>query len=151
MARTDKQILIRIPSELREQLHSIAKDNKRSVNAEVVAAIETTVNADKDESKFIEKIRDIAPYGVRLPTELKKHLQENAKKNGRSLNSEIVARLTESCVNEADSLKLFDPSLFDPSQPGSLTATLQEVIAELKSEMEERIKELESRLADKKP
>lgn len=41
------------------------------------------------------KIRDIAPYGVRMPAELKEKLQELAKRNGRSLNSEIVMILEE--------------------------------------------------------
>lgn len=36
------------------------------------------------------KVRDIAPYGIRMPSDLKERLQERAKKNGRSLNSEIV-------------------------------------------------------------
>ncbi|MDC9623914.1 MULTISPECIES: Arc family DNA-binding protein [Xenorhabdus] len=39
------------------------------------------------------KIRDIAPFGVRMTSELKERLQEEAKKNGRSLNAEIVKRL----------------------------------------------------------
>lgn len=41
------------------------------------------------------KIRDIAPYGVRMPADLKEKLQALAKKNGRSLNSEIVRILEE--------------------------------------------------------
>ncbi|SEQ27623.1 Arc-like DNA binding domain-containing protein [Rosenbergiella nectarea] len=41
------------------------------------------------------KVRDIAPYGVRMPAELKDKLQEIAKRNGRSLNSEIVKILEE--------------------------------------------------------
>ncbi|MGY0156353.1 Arc family DNA-binding protein [Edwardsiella tarda] len=41
------------------------------------------------------KIRDIAPYGIRMPADLKEKLQAIAKKNGRSLNSEIVRILEE--------------------------------------------------------
>lgn len=41
------------------------------------------------------KIRDIAPYGVRMPADLKEKLQALAKRNGRSLNSEIVRILEE--------------------------------------------------------
>lgn len=40
-------------------------------------------------------VRDIAPYGVRMPAELKEKLQEIAKSNGRSLNSEIVMILED--------------------------------------------------------
>ncbi|STY93395.1 Arc family DNA-binding protein [Moraxella bovis] len=45
-------------------------------------------------------MRDIAPTGVRMPDDLKAKLQQSAKDNGRSLNSEIVARLTASYDNE---------------------------------------------------
>lgn len=39
------------------------------------------------------KVRDIAPFGVRMPSELKELLEREAKINSRSLNSEIVDRL----------------------------------------------------------
>lgn len=38
----------------------------------------------------------ITPYGLRMPRELKDALDEEARNNGRSLNSEIVARLQAS-------------------------------------------------------
>ncbi|STY93394.1 Arc family DNA-binding protein [Moraxella bovis] len=37
--------------------------------------------------------RDIAPFGVRMPAELKEYLTQKAKENKRSLNAEIVERL----------------------------------------------------------
>ncbi|WP_158782508.1 Arc family DNA-binding protein [Pantoea sp. BAV 3049] len=37
----------------------------------------------------------IAPLGVRLPEELKSSLQERARDNGRSMNSEIVQILQD--------------------------------------------------------
>lgn len=40
-------------------------------------------------------VRDIAPYGVRMPAELKERLQARAKRNGRSMNSEIVQILQD--------------------------------------------------------
>lgn len=42
------------------------------------------------------KIRDIHPFGVRMPDELKERLDREAKINGRSLNTEIVIRLKNS-------------------------------------------------------
>lgn len=36
------------------------------------------------------------PFTVRMPEKLRKWLEEQAKKNYRSLNSELVARLEES-------------------------------------------------------
>lgn len=40
--------------------------------------------------------RDINPFGVRMPPDLKSDLEQEAKKNSRSLNSEIVDRLKKS-------------------------------------------------------
>lgn len=40
--------------------------------------------------------RDIAPFGLRMPDDLKVKLASEAKINGRSLNSEIVDRLANS-------------------------------------------------------
>lgn len=37
--------------------------------------------------------RDIAPFGVRMPSELKEYLTKKAQENKRSLNAEIVERL----------------------------------------------------------
>lgn len=41
-------------------------------------------------------MRNIPPTGVRMPPELKDRLDAAKKKNGRSLNSEIVTRLEQS-------------------------------------------------------
>ncbi|MGR4893775.1 Arc family DNA-binding protein [Stenotrophomonas sp. LARHCG68] len=40
--------------------------------------------------------RDINPYGLRMPADLKAMLEESAQKAGRSLNAELVARLERS-------------------------------------------------------
>jgi predicted transcriptional regulator len=56
-------------------------------------------------------VRDIAPYGVRMPAELKEKLQEIAKSNGRSLNSEIVMILEDHVKRntmDLDSLRELD-------------------------------------------
>ncbi len=39
--------------------------------------------------------RNIAPFGVRMPEELKAALSAKAEENKRSLNAEVVARLEE--------------------------------------------------------
>jgi len=43
-----------------------------------------------DESKYPTRI---APYGLRMPPELKEQVQASADANNRSMNAEIVARL----------------------------------------------------------
>lgn len=44
---------------------------------------------------------DIAPFGLRMQTELKERLEREAKINGRSLNAEIVDRLKKSIEQPA--------------------------------------------------
>ena len=40
--------------------------------------------------------RDIAPFGLRMPADLKALIEVFARRNARSINSEIVGRLVES-------------------------------------------------------
>lgn len=44
--------------------------------------------------------KQMNPYGMRIPEDLKKDLEKSAKKGERSLNSEMVARLRESLEDE---------------------------------------------------
>ncbi|PHM69037.1 Arc family DNA-binding protein [Xenorhabdus kozodoii] len=44
----------------------------------------------------MEKVRNIAPTGIRMPDSLKAVLKMVAKEEGRSLNSEVVKRLERS-------------------------------------------------------
>lgn len=46
--------------------------------------------------------RDIAPFGVRMPSELKEELTWKAKQNKRSLNAEIVSRLEVTLHQDAE-------------------------------------------------
>ncbi|STS58491.1 regulatory protein Mnt [Klebsiella pneumoniae] len=71
MTKRDPQINVRLPQELKEKLHQLAEKNKRSANAEVIAAIELAIHLDgqvtqdaegkieirlsKEESKILEK------------------------------------------------------------------------------------------------
>lgn len=41
-------------------------------------------------------MRDINPFGLRMPAELKDVLEKSAEKNRRSLNAEILVRLEQS-------------------------------------------------------
>ncbi|MCX8649947.1 Arc family DNA-binding protein [Gilliamella sp. B2776] len=51
--------------------------------------------------------RDIAPFGVRIPSDLKEKLQKLADQKGRSLNAEIVYRLSQS-VNQDNANVIHD-------------------------------------------
>lgn len=50
--------------------------------------------------------RDIAPFGLRMPSALKEKLEKKAKDNKRSLNAEITSRLEES-LNDHENNNLF--------------------------------------------
>ncbi|MDT0208517.1 Arc family DNA-binding protein [Serratia marcescens] len=43
MARDEPKVNVRLPQELKDRLHALAAQNKRSVNAEIVAAIEAAI------------------------------------------------------------------------------------------------------------
>ena len=50
-------------------------------------------------------MREIAPFGLRMPHELKEQIELMAKKNRRSMNSEIVVLLesivqSNTCIDE---------------------------------------------------
>ncbi|MBS9779917.1 MAG: Arc family DNA-binding protein [Moraxellaceae bacterium] len=49
--------------------------------------------------------RNINPFGLRIPKELKTWLQQQAKLNKRSLNSEILIRLEQSKTAEVNNDK----------------------------------------------
>ncbi|WP_080418603.1 Arc family DNA-binding protein [Burkholderia ubonensis] len=46
------------------------------------------------------KRKQIVPFGLRLPAELREYLTNQAQKNYRSLNSEIIQRLEASRQKE---------------------------------------------------
>lgn len=46
--------------------------------------------------------RDITPFGLRMPADLKARVDAAAARNGRSINAECVARLQESFDARAD-------------------------------------------------
>ncbi|HCL5268737.1 TPA: Arc family DNA-binding protein [Salmonella enterica] len=51
--------------------------------------------------------RDISPLGLRVPESLKKRIQSEADKNGRSMNSEIVIIL-QNYVDNLDNPRSLD-------------------------------------------
>lgn len=69
---------------------------------------------------------NIAPLGVRLPDDLKIKIQERARKNGRSMNSEIV-QILQDAINRGDTpqqasyeeIKAVIDTLFDDAMNGN--------------------------------
>lgn len=51
--------------------------------------------------------RDIAPFGLRMPVDLKAKIESWAHKHARSINSEIVGRLVDSVEESARPLRSY--------------------------------------------
>ncbi|GEN40698.1 Arc family DNA-binding protein [Pseudoalteromonas nigrifaciens] len=60
--------------------------------------------------------RDIAPFGVRMPSHLKEELHKKSSLNGRSLNAEIVSRLEKSVDEEANKIEHVNIDLLEQLQ-----------------------------------
>ena len=69
-------------------------------------------------------IRDIAPFGLRIPLELKEQIRRSAKASGRSINSEILARLGETFDPHVDLSRVSTGELVrelvDRNEPGRI-------------------------------
>lgn len=77
-------------------------------------------------------MREIAPFGVRMPPELKTRIEAEAKANGRSMNTEVVARLW-------DSLKEARPRVLMQPEP---MAYVESNITELERQMLEAFRRM---------
>lgn len=60
--------------------------------------------------------RDIAPFGVRMPSHLKEELHRKSNLNGRSLNAEIVSRLEKSVDEEVNKIEHVNVDLLEQLQ-----------------------------------
>ncbi|GJK86602.1 MULTISPECIES: Arc family DNA-binding protein [Citrobacter] len=81
-------------------------------------------------------MRNIAPFGLRMPDELREAIAERAKRNGRSMNSEIV-QILENAISgsQVGSVRIgFGESDFveiDPSDHKSVINGLFELMHKL--------------------
>lgn len=83
------------------------------------------------------KIASITPFGLRLVPELKTRVEDAAKRNGRSLNAEITARLEWSLQQEAGNPLSADVGISEQ---------LDKRLRTEKWEMQETMKELRARI-----
>ncbi|EBB7877455.1 Arc family DNA-binding protein [Salmonella enterica] len=86
--KREPTIHIRLSQELKDQLHSLAKDNKRSVNAEAVAAIEAAIHQSigkKEPWDLTEKETDFS-----LEYEFKKQMEKQEE-----MYREMMKRLSD--------------------------------------------------------
>ena len=45
-------------------------------------------------------MRSINPFGLRMPPELRKHIEDHAAREGRSMNAEIIHRLNKTVEDD---------------------------------------------------
>lgn len=70
----------------------------------------------------------IAPFGLRMPEELKEKIAERAKSNGRSMNAEIVQILEDTVTSE----QLLDEFMLnDAKRPGGVDSLSKNELEEM--------------------
>lgn len=83
MARTDPQVNFRIPSELKDQLENAAKENGRTLTAELILRLESTFSTPEQNHNLQSKIDTLELTVERLTDEFdkfKKHIGYIARK-----------------------------------------------------------------------
>ncbi|MGO7210251.1 Arc family DNA-binding protein [Rhizobium ruizarguesonis] len=91
------------------------------------------------------KIGSIAPFGLRMMPDLREKLEGAAFRNGRSMNAEIVSRLSESLeMDEA-----MDEGINDPDAAfASMKPVLELVSKEIAQRYEDRLASMEKAIGD---
>ncbi|EBG0211786.1 Arc family DNA-binding protein [Salmonella enterica subsp. enterica serovar Louisiana] len=91
---------------------------------------------------------NIAPFGLRMPEELKEAIASRAKSNGRSMNAEIVQILQD--VIDGDKLPTFDLSHEQIFKVLITTNHYQKFLDKIEKSFEEYvIPQIESKIEDK--
>ncbi|QQN40338.1 Arc family DNA-binding protein [Acinetobacter sp. CS-2] len=79
MARTDPQVNFRIPAELKDKLDNAAKENGRTLTAELILRLEMTFEQD-------DKMQDLLARVARLEDDVAA-LEDDQVNNDRRLNN----------------------------------------------------------------
>jgi predicted DNA-binding protein len=79
MARTDPQVNFRIPAELKDKLDNAAKENGRTLTAELILRLEMTFDQD-------DKMQDLLARVARLEDDVAA-LEDDQVNNDRRLNN----------------------------------------------------------------
>ncbi|WP_151805372.1 Arc family DNA-binding protein [Acinetobacter junii] len=95
MARTDPQINIRVPAELKKELELMAVENGRSLNAEVVLRLEQSFNPAPSglSREQLEQITQAA--GASYMAVIAKHLESLSEEEGNKVLRNIVKEAAE--------------------------------------------------------
>ena len=81
MARTDPQFNVRMPADLKEKIEEAAKENGRSMNAEIVYRLQKSIEEDQAETGGIQQMefRIVDPSIGKGPQKIYSALEEMEK------------------------------------------------------------------------
>ncbi|EKN5087805.1 Arc family DNA-binding protein [Yersinia enterocolitica] len=103
MARNDPQFNVRMPADLKEKLTTLAEENGRSINAEIVKAIEDAVTKYELEKK-INKNYTAHTMDVRITDPYVTESEANPTLSSREFLRAVLERL-ESIEKKVDNSK----------------------------------------------
>lgn len=119
MARDDPQMKIRLPEELKEGIERAARESGRTLNAEVVARLQDSLDGKS---------------GPLIDDDMLRQLREAAKETGRSVSGELHARLVSSLAELPPAELLLRGALDDAHQRnGLLAAEIEQLQLDLRS------------------
>lgn len=113
LAMDIQKTALRLPRDLHDMVIESSRSSVRSMNAEIIARLRSSFSDDVENPifGFSENINGLddskplipmsidsqaQPYSVRLPTSMRRQLDESARQHGRSLHAEILLRLSVS-------------------------------------------------------
>lgn len=99
--RSSEQFNLRLPDGMRERIAEEAAANRRSMNAEIVARLQSTL----PEGEAMTDRHQKQAYPLRLPEAIEAQVREGAERSGRSINAEIAHRLSEGAATLRDQFR----------------------------------------------
>ncbi|ORL64402.1 Arc family DNA-binding protein [Pseudomonas putida] len=118
-SRNADKFVIRLPDGMRDRIAEVARDRHRSMNSEIIARLEQSMDADGTPA---DSVGSVAVY---LPESLKAEIERLALGNDRSLHGEVLYRLKR--LGTMDQLA---------DEQGRMIGILQRRIEELESKLQ---------------
>ncbi|AKJ41803.1 Arc-like DNA binding domain [Pragia fontium] len=103
MSRDDPQLRIRLPAEIKDKIESLAKKNKRSMNAEIVLRLDIALKMAEDPSNLMNYAEENSPVthikGVALDM-LREEMEKIAQKSISKITDKYLEKLKEKAVKD---------------------------------------------------
>lgn len=93
-SRNAPKFVIRLPDGMRDQIGDVARNNKRSMNSEIISRLERSLAADNLDTVLPDALV------IYLPNPLLAEIDSQARVNERSTNAEVTYRLKRSVTME---------------------------------------------------